>query len=176
MVRSATVRRFGMPALLTRRSRPPSSSSARSAKAAPPSSWARSTAHMRQSGWWAWHWARTSARRSSRRAQMPTVAPCSARPTARAAPAPPEPPVTSAVRPSTPTAPRLDLDQLGQPGHQPVQLLGAGHVLGEVAAGRVLDVLPGLEVDGGGVEAVDPGPQRAVVVGQVAHEAVEGDG
>src|SRR2546426_1084043 len=98
---AVTWRRFGMPALLTRTSMPPSSSSARRPKSATPSSSLRSTAQLRLSGACSWQLARTSASRSARRAQMPTVAPARANPTARSAPMPDDAPVTRTLQPAT---------------------------------------------------------------------------
>ena len=54
---------------------------------------------MRESGAWPRHSANTSPSRSSRRPQMPTVAPAAEKPRARSAPIPDDAPVMSALRP-----------------------------------------------------------------------------
>ena len=68
-------RRFGTPALFTSTSMPPSSAAAVAANASSPSRSARSTTHIREAGASERQTSSTSTRRSSRRAQMPTVAP-----------------------------------------------------------------------------------------------------
>ncbi len=56
---------------------------------------------MRDSGAWVWQRVSTAASRSSRRAQMPTVAPAAAKPSASAAPMPDDAPVTNTCFPAT---------------------------------------------------------------------------
>ena len=78
---------------------PPSSSDARAANASSPSRSARSIVHARESGACSRHCASTASSLSVRRAQMPTVAPRSAKPIASPAPMPADAPVTSTCLP-----------------------------------------------------------------------------
>jgi hypothetical protein len=100
-VSSVTDLRFGMPALLTSTSTPPSSSSARRANDSIPSRSDKSTVHDRDSGECLRRRSSTSRSLSSRRAQMPTVAPRSANPSASAAPIPDDAPVTNTFLPAS---------------------------------------------------------------------------
>src|ERR1700726_3770375 len=94
-ISSVTGRRFGIAALLTSTSIPPRASHASSANWPSPDVSARSATHIAEAGDVLRQAARTSARRSRRRATSPTIAPCAASWRARAAPTPDEAPVMS---------------------------------------------------------------------------------
>ena len=107
--RRVTWRRLGMPALLTRMSTPPSCSRASAARRSTAASSVRSRAHMAESGAWTRQRSSTSARRSWRRAAIPTVAPRRRSASARPAPIPDDPPVISTRSPSNGPVPSVML-------------------------------------------------------------------
>ena len=99
MSSAVTCRRFGMPALLISRSIPPKASITSTASWSTALMSARLATHIRLSGEYSMHRPTTSESWSARRAQMPTIAPRSASASARPAPMPDEPPVTSVRHP-----------------------------------------------------------------------------
>src|SRR3984957_15880129 len=95
-----TWRLFGMPALFTRMSTPPSSSIATEARPSTSAGTLRSTPHIRLLGLGVLHLSKVSFSRSARLAQIPTTAPSRASASAKAAPIPDDAPVTSTFFPS----------------------------------------------------------------------------
>jgi hypothetical protein len=95
-----TARRFGIAALLSSMSIPPSSSHACTASSPTNEVSARSATHIAEAGEVCRQSASTPANRSRRRAISPTTAPWAASCLARAAPTPDEAPVMSARLPA----------------------------------------------------------------------------